>query len=233
MNGTPALFDDVLRVLCRSLSPINARGALERALGRLGVQPEALSTAHLPALVRELRVAMRLFLDPSQTAKLLQEIDALSGHRSGAVTPVRVEVTAEADVSHARRAARDLCDRVRARTFASQKILTIVSELSRNIAVYSHGGSLELVGEHREPRESEQPGLRPSGLLLRSAQPRFRRTRSPWASTWTRVVACWLRAPTRAAGSSPPRSSRRRRGGPLARSGRGRTSRSGRWCATV
>jgi len=137
-------FDHVLRELETHLSPINARGALERAVARMGVRPTAMTSAHVPGLVRELRVALRLFLDPKVTSQVLQAIESLGSGPVSRGGTIRIEIRGEPDVLAARTAARNLCDTLGARSFAAQKILTIVSELARNMASYSIGGIIDL-----------------------------------------------------------------------------------------
>ncbi|MCE9575730.1 MAG: histidine kinase [Deltaproteobacteria bacterium] len=55
-------------------------------------------------------------------------------------------IKAESDVSEARLAARGLCEQLGARRVVAQKASTVVSELARNIFMYTaSGGTIELV----------------------------------------------------------------------------------------
>ena len=60
-------------------------------------------------------------------------------------TALTVEQRSEADMSLARQAARNLADKMGARSFDAQKFTTAVSELARNIVMYAGRGHLELV----------------------------------------------------------------------------------------
>ncbi|MFP2911885.1 ATP-binding protein, partial [Pyxidicoccus sp. 3LFB2] len=60
-------------------------------------------------------------------------------------------VRTEADASHARLAARSLCETLGGRGYECQKVATAVSELARNQIAYAGGGTIQLAPE-QSPR---------------------------------------------------------------------------------
>jgi serine/threonine-protein kinase RsbT len=56
-----------------------------------------------------------------------------------------VSIRSEQDISQARVLAKAMCENARAKSFVTQKVATVVSELARNIVSYTQGGSIELV----------------------------------------------------------------------------------------
>jgi serine/threonine-protein kinase RsbT len=66
--------------------------------------------------------------------------------------PSRIEITSEADLSFARVQARQLCQELGAPSLMRQRVVTLVSELARNIVLYAQKGTLELA-PHFEPKK--------------------------------------------------------------------------------
>lgn len=58
--------------------------------------------------------------------------------------PIRMAVAVEADIARARIAARDLCRALGTSTVTLQRVVTIVSELTRNMILHAGGGELSL-----------------------------------------------------------------------------------------
>lgn len=146
-----AVGAQVLAVLGRHLSQINARNVLSRALRdtRLGALLGVDDVRRIqPALER----GLRLFLPHSAVGEVLAELArAFAGDPPAART---IAIRVENDVSDARMTARTMCEQLGARRVVTQKVATVVSELARNIFMYTPGGAIELQpdGSGRTPR---------------------------------------------------------------------------------
>src|SRR5512140_3647372 len=132
-----------MEVLFRYLSPSNAEGTLSRCLQEAGIKPESFTLDDLPLVLPAIDRRLRLYLDPSRHAKVSQELATF-----GAERPLRrsraVTVKIELDISEARKVAKDVCEGAAARSFIVHKVVTIVSELARNIVHYTPGGTIEI-----------------------------------------------------------------------------------------
>jgi serine/threonine-protein kinase RsbT len=131
-------------VLLRFVSRLNAESALERAARDLGLSLDRLKPSDVPRLAPALERRIRLFIDHDQHRRLAKELASAMGDETPPTRTCRIEVNHEDDVHRARAAAKSLCDGTGARSFAAHKVVTIVSELGRNILQYTPGGSLEL-----------------------------------------------------------------------------------------
>jgi serine/threonine-protein kinase RsbT len=133
----------VLAVLRESLSSINAQALLNGALANARLSPATLQPRHMGALMAVLTPGLRTFLGDAGTRRVLGELRALQP-QSDATTTSRVELRDEDDLVGARLAAREQCVALGVDSFALQRVLTVVSELSRNIVAYSRGGHIEI-----------------------------------------------------------------------------------------
>ena len=161
------LEQQVLAVLLTRISALNARSILQKAVDRAGLPREGFSTEHLPALVTSLTSGCRLFLG-DEAAVLLEAIAALGGP-SSTRPAVRIDLVSEADISLARRQAQIECVHARASGFAGQRVVTMVSELARNIVSYSKGGYVEViphVGKIEIVAADRGPGIADLELVL-------------------------------------------------------------------
>lgn len=140
MTDTP--YRRVLAVLCESMSRINADALLGRALAVCNLTPDTLESKHAIVLMAPLAPGLRVFLGDTGARAVLAKIRAL--HKSGTVPAARVEVRVEPDILHARLAAREHCVAHGVSSFTQQRVLTVVSELARNIVAYSKGGHIDL-----------------------------------------------------------------------------------------
>jgi serine/threonine-protein kinase RsbT len=143
-----AAYDQILEVLLRHLSPTNAEGTLLRSVREAGMRPDGITFADVQQLLPSLERRIRLYVDPVRHARVAQELAELGG--GGVAQRSRTMVVkTEADISEVRRVAKTICEGSGARTFITHKIVTIVSELARNIVHYTPGGTIE-VGVVRE-----------------------------------------------------------------------------------
>jgi serine/threonine-protein kinase RsbT len=118
------------------MSPLNARALLSRVTAKTqGGSPDEIIDALLESGA--------MFCSQGSVEDLRKKLGTL---RSGpkVAEAVHIEVKDETDVSRARLVARELCEALGARRLATQQVATAVSELARNIALYTPGGSVLL-----------------------------------------------------------------------------------------
>jgi serine/threonine-protein kinase RsbT len=138
-----SLYQQLVAILSRYMSGVNAHSVLGRAVRQVDLNPESLQPRDIETLKPTLDRGIRLFVDPARQVQLLGEIDALSGRKGSASHTVTIR--SEPDISHARVLAKAMCENARAKSFVTQKVATVVSELARNIVSYTQGGTIELV----------------------------------------------------------------------------------------
>nr|WP_216612807.1 ATP-binding protein [Myxococcus xanthus] len=146
-----------------------ARWVLRGTVESLRLSMDTVSAADLPRIIEALEPATRHFVDPSLRPRMMAQLRAQlapSAGPEGTATSPSAEVRAttylvrtEADASHARLAARMLCEALGGRGYECQKVATAVSELARNQISYAGGGTIQLA-----------PQLAPKRLLRVSAE---------------------------------------------------------------
>lgn len=137
------IYHKVLEVLSRYVSEINAVCALNRALREAGLDAKRLTCADLSAIQGNVERRLQIFVDIDLRTILSAELaDVGAAVWSGRSQTLPVKE--EADVSTGRLAAKAICDGLGAKSFIVHKVVTIVSELSRNIVHYTTGGTIEL-----------------------------------------------------------------------------------------
>ena len=113
-----------------------------RASGQY-LKADSIASDDLPRLLPALDRRLRIYLDPVRHARISAELATI-----GAERPQRrsrtVTVKIELDISEARKIAKDVCEGAAARSFIVHKVVTIVSELARNIVHYTPGGTIEI-----------------------------------------------------------------------------------------
>lgn len=129
-------------VLLRYLPGTLATTSLERALAECGLNQQSLERRHLPNVIAKLESSIRLFVDAHEQGKLRSELGALIGLSERRA--LSLEITEEADVSRARLLMKRVCKDFRISPETTQKCVTIVSELTRNIVSYTKGGRVEI-----------------------------------------------------------------------------------------
>lgn len=135
--------DRVLEVLSRYMSRIHAEMTLRRAIDKVGIDQRLEDIGAYPRLAAALETSLRLFTTESEVGTAVGELrEVLTPDQPTAIT---VDLRSEADMSLARQAARNLAEKMGARSFDAQKFTTAVSELARNIVMYAGRGHLELV----------------------------------------------------------------------------------------
>jgi serine/threonine-protein kinase RsbT len=140
------MYENILDILVRSyVSVINAKSILGRAVQDCGATPSTLSLRHLPNLIPRLERDIALFLEPEQRARLHVELQLISPNGHASTRSQTTTVRQEADIGVVRLRARQMCEDLGARSLSMHKVVTIVSELARNIVSYAGGGSVELI----------------------------------------------------------------------------------------
>lgn len=138
-----SLYQQLIAVLTRYMSGVNAHSVLGRAVRHSLLNPEQLTPRDLETMMPTIDRGIRLFVESSRQTQLLADIGALAGRKESPSHTVNIR--SEQDISQARVLARAMCENARARSFVAQKVATVVSELARNIVSYTPGGAIELV----------------------------------------------------------------------------------------
>jgi len=136
-------YQNLLEVLQRYLSRVNAQVALERALRRIDLSTDTLAARHVESLIQQLERNLNLFVERARLPQLLGELRQ-HGEARPRVEPSIIDIASEADLSHARVQARQMCQNLGAPSLMRQKVVTLVSELARNIVLYAEQGRVEL-----------------------------------------------------------------------------------------
>ena len=144
-----ATYQNILGVLTRYLSKVNAQVALDRALSRVDLTTDSFSEQHVASVVGALERTLNLFVEPSRRAQLLAELRKHGDARPRVESSI-IDIASEADLSHARVQARQMCQDLGVPSLMRQRVVTLVSELARNIVLYAREGRLELA-PHLEP----------------------------------------------------------------------------------
>jgi serine/threonine-protein kinase RsbT len=137
-------LDTVIQTLERYISPLNVRSLVQRATrDRVsGVR----SPKALEELVAALQKSIRLFLAEPELGRASRDLAKLcKGVAPSRVEPCRLTIATEGDIITARMEARRICDQMSVKSFETQKVTTVVSELARNIISYTSGGRMEIV----------------------------------------------------------------------------------------
>jgi serine/threonine-protein kinase RsbT len=142
--GVDGNFDNLLRVLARYVSPVNARVLLMRTLQDEGLEPDRLGADQLKRCGTALRRGIVLFVSPTRREAALRGIAEFCGESPDVPSGCAVEVREEMDIGRVRAEARRICSGCGTSSFVMQRVATIVSELARNMVLYAGGGSLEI-----------------------------------------------------------------------------------------
>ncbi|HYQ01010.1 MAG TPA: ATP-binding protein [Polyangiaceae bacterium] len=97
-------------------------------------------------LVTALQKSIRLFLAEPELSRASRDLEKLC---RGGVAPknetCRIVIATESDIITARMEARRICDEMGVKSFETQKVTTVVSELARNIISYATAGRMDIV----------------------------------------------------------------------------------------
>lgn len=144
------MYDQVLNVLYRHMSAIHARSMLTRAVRSCGLKEENdITPEQLPAVLQGLQKGIALFLQANQRKALDDDLRALLDGKGPEVKARKLSITRENDIAEARAEVREISQALGASRMATQRLATVVSELARNMVLYTPGGSIELVPQPR------------------------------------------------------------------------------------
>jgi len=138
----------LLLTLQRYLSHVHARSILSRAMRAAGLRGRNLPRESLPDVVARVQRSAALFVKADDRRRLSAELRGLWQRED--IEAEKIEIAGERHIVDARTRAREVCSMMGARRIVSQKVATVVSELARNIALYTPGGVIELI-PRREP----------------------------------------------------------------------------------
>jgi serine/threonine-protein kinase RsbT len=139
------LSTQLTRLLAHHMPEILARSVWRRATTSLDIPERDVHPEHLPALRRQLTAGIRLFVEGSAQATLLEALDELCAAHAPPAHEEKVPIFTEAHVSRARNRARDLAAGLGGNAFVAQRAATVASELARNIVAYAQEGVLMLI----------------------------------------------------------------------------------------
>lgn len=140
--------DRITKVLGKYVPERVARRIIDQAKRSTGTDPGAWRTTDMSAFFVALEKQAATLLDRTAQSRLRGELEfELSAAISGilAVAPVAdhsVEIRTEWDVSVSRARARELMTALGARSYDVVRVMTLVSELARNIVLYTSGGRM-------------------------------------------------------------------------------------------
>lgn len=137
-------YQNLLAILERHVSRVNARGLLQRAIDEVGGSATRPTNGELARVGVCLRNSIGLFVTDAVRVEMSRLIVQACGEHSVAPVGRTIAIREESDVSVARSEARRMCEALGTTGFALQKVTTIVSELARNIVSYTDGGAIEI-----------------------------------------------------------------------------------------
>jgi serine/threonine-protein kinase RsbT len=134
-------------VLARYVSAPTAQSILGVARRRTGAQSAQLSRAQLGAMLQSIEHSLTLFLaDPGQAKSCRLELAALVSDPASLAAPQALVMTVrvEDDIARARGEARKLSEALGFTQIGQTRLITAVSELTRNIVQYAGEGQITL-----------------------------------------------------------------------------------------
>lgn len=138
------LYEKILGILRQHVSDIHARGLLRRAVQLEGVDEHSLGPRHLPGLLKQLDRSVALFVTEDARVALRSAFAELQG-AGESTKPVTIVIRTELDLTSARTRAREISQSMGGNRMQVQRVATVVSELARNILLYTPGGQIEIV----------------------------------------------------------------------------------------
>jgi serine/threonine-protein kinase RsbT len=137
---------EVLDVLSRYVSRINAQVVLKLSMSRLGTDLERLESGKLKLVPGEIRSALKIFLaDGERKDHCISEIMAvLAGGENTLPDSMTLPVKREVDIVSARQAGSQVCEELGFSASVQTRVATAISELARNIVNYAGEGVIEL-----------------------------------------------------------------------------------------
>ncbi|HYP75621.1 MAG TPA: ATP-binding protein [Polyangiaceae bacterium] len=93
-----------------------------------------------------LQKSIKLFLAEPELSRASRDLGKLCNAAAAPkLEACRITIATEGDIITARMEARRICDEMSVKSFETQKVTTVVSELARNIISYAKAGRMEIV----------------------------------------------------------------------------------------
>ncbi|MBI5495393.1 MAG: hypothetical protein HY904_10245 [Deltaproteobacteria bacterium] len=142
--GMEQFEQQLLAILTRHLSVPTAKGMIGRAREKAGIPTDRPATpADLPRMVGQLEAGVRLFAPEAAREPMLQALRRLQDGPAN-LPPVTRDVRDENGILQVRSDVLSMCESAGAGSLSTQKAMTLVSELARNIVNYTLGGKVRL-----------------------------------------------------------------------------------------
>lgn len=147
-SPAPAFVSSVLRELSQVVSEVKALTVVTACATTLGLRRDQLEPKHLPALVAQVQSSFNFFgVPPERRDRCLDQIRALAGverPRPREEDMIVIAVEGEQDILRARLAGKALCQRLGFSEIGLTKVMTAISELSRNMFKYAGRGVIHI-----------------------------------------------------------------------------------------
>jgi serine/threonine-protein kinase RsbT len=149
LNASEDAHDRIFEVLTKFMSVSGATAAIAGAKRVSGIDVRLLRPSDTPALFATIEKCAAAFLERKAQAQLhgeLQfELSMLTGNApaSALLVSQSLEVRSEWDVNFVRARAREIVAALGGKSYDAVRTMTLVSELARNIVLYTPGGRID------------------------------------------------------------------------------------------
>lgn len=163
LTASEDAHDRIFKVLNKFMSASSATAAIARAKRLSGVDVRLLRPSDTPAYFATIERCAAAFLERKAEAQLHGELEfelsMLTGKAESApLVNQSLDVRSEWDVNFVRARARELVTALGGKSYDAVRTMTLVSELARNIVLYTPGGRMDLT-----------PSDSPRGLVVYAA----------------------------------------------------------------
>ena len=145
-SPTSDLAVPVLLALSHYVSPPTAQSIIKLARQRANITSIRLDLAAFREMLAPIERSLPMFItDPAKLCACSAELHALIGGIAEApIAAVVIQIRVEDDIARARNEARDIATKVGFSLVGRTRLVTAVSELTRNIVLYAGEGQIEL-----------------------------------------------------------------------------------------
>jgi serine/threonine-protein kinase RsbT len=148
-GATTDAYARILKVLSKFMSEGSAMAAIARAERSTGLDVRRLQSTDAAVCFSAIERAAAMTLDRKSQALLHGELEfelSVVGSESAPIIPKNqsIAVRTELEATFARRRAREVVTALGGKSYDAVKAMTLVSELARNIVLYTPGGRIEL-----------------------------------------------------------------------------------------
>lgn len=147
-----AIEKHLLDLLSRHVLPPLAEVILRQAISGIMTRPRGLTEADLPVVLSALEEVVHHHIHGEIYRRFVTDLQTLR-RTEEPIGQYRVVLRSNKDMVEARTVARRACHDLGLGSFAVQKVLTVVSELARNITMYAGVGTIEMTPERGERKK--------------------------------------------------------------------------------